>query len=72
VPIVLEHAQHVEDNEMADVQVRRSGIETELDPQRIPSQQALAQVFLDVDLDRSLTQALEKLPAHALQDAPTG
>ena len=71
VPIVLEHPEHIKDDEMAYVQVGRGRVEAELDPQRISAQQALTQMVLDVDLDRPLTQALEKLPAHALQDAPT-
>src|SRR6202011_3432687 len=70
VAIVLEHPEHIKDDEMADVKVGRGRVEAELHAQQISAHQALAQVVLDVDLDRPLTQALEKLPAHALQDAP--
>jgi len=72
VALVLEHLERVEDDEVADVEVRRGRVETELDPQPVAAVQARAKVVFDVDLHRALAQALEKLSAHAtsLGDLP--
>ena len=50
---------------MTDVQVGRCRIEAELHAELIPNLKPIAQMLLDVDLDRPLAQALEELPAHA-------
>jgi len=64
VPVVLKLSQHVERDEMTDVEVRRSRVEAELDAQRLTALQTRSQVLFHVDLDRPLLQALEKCPAH--------
>jgi hypothetical protein len=64
VAVVLEGAQHVEDDEVPDVEVGCCGIEPELYPERVSPLEPRAKVIFDVDLDCPLSQALEKLPAH--------
>ncbi len=64
VTVVLESAQRIEDDQVADVQVRGSRIEPELDTQLVPSVEAGAQMVGDHDLHRPLPQAIKELPAH--------
>jgi hypothetical protein len=59
VTLVLEQAQGVEDDQMADVKVRGSGVETELDTKAVTTLEAGMQVLSDMDLHRALAQAIE-------------
>jgi hypothetical protein len=63
VPVVLEGPKRIQDDEVADVQVRRGGVEPELDSEPFTTGEASFQVLRDMDLNRPLLQALEE-PGH--------
>lgn len=60
MPVILERAQDVEDDEMPDVNVRRRWVEAELDAQVMAALEPRTQMVLDVDLDCALAQVFEE------------
>src|SRR4030081_3628928 len=61
--LVLERAEGVEHDQVADMQVRSGRVQSELDPELVPPIQPALQMLLDVDLNRALAQALEERSA---------
>jgi hypothetical protein len=66
VPLVLKRAQGIEDNEVTDVQIRRRGVKSQLDPQLVSPLESSLQVLRDVDLNRPLAQAIEEFATHGV------
>ena len=58
--VVLECAQHVEHDQVSDVDVRRGRVETKLHAQLVAALDARTQVILYMDLDGTLAQVLEE------------
>src|SRR5207253_9678743 len=65
VALVLKHSQRVEHYQVAYMQVGSRGIEPQLHAQLVATLEACPKVIVDVDLHRSLVQALEEFSAQA-------
>lgn len=60
MPVVLERAENVQDDEVSDVDVRRRRVQAELDPQVVAALEPRTQMVLDVDLYCALAQVFEE------------
>jgi hypothetical protein len=64
VAVLLEGAEDVEDDQVAQVKVGRGRVDAELHAELVTALEALAEMVGDVDLDGSATQPLPEGPRH--------
>jgi len=64
VAVLLEGAEDVEDDQVAQVKVRRGRVDAKLHAELVTALEALAEMVGDVDLDGSATQPLPEGPRH--------